>query len=724
MNSQSSSVVRAVLIDTRARTIEESAVPGKWKPNTKVAEFGGLALTGKQLCRGEFGFAHPENLTIADLRDAPGEWLAIASSRHLLSGVKHLVFADRFGFGPVFYAIIPRRGVVLSDSFIAVAVALRESGVSVHLNLSTYVAALTSRGRTAEGMSDSTTMAEQIHILEPDCVLEITGRQATIRPRVTLGGSETINDYTDAVSLGIELARESLTTAVNSLSAQKVITLSGGVDSRLALALLTLTGAHRDFKVLTFDPRRYEGKKRKVYRRDIQLANAIRADHGMEWWGPTEQCGLSLLFSERVFTHQIRDSNRNYEMFLSDFSGEYAIPQMTIRGGGGELLRVPGSAEGLANRVFRELGKGVSMSDPRVFNFFLQAHSYPRLANKHFKPLVAEHFERTFKRSRGSDLFQRLDGYYFRTRNRYHFGITRQALDKREVPLFPLANPYFLQASRLAEFHERTQGKLVKDIFQASAPQLLKYPFDSDQWTSRLTTAELKKVPDDDSWRESYDVADSGKTVQIRRDEADAQRFPFNAQRAGDLFIREGFATIVGHAPEQFQEPLQQQHEAVLRTMEQGVLNRSTILGKVASALDVVTPPPPEIASLKTLSVPGLSADETAPRTKVRLITDLRESSAALSYPDPTSSVTTVQRIHGRILVANDFSSVEPSEYEWAFYLYRDGTEISEVWYQDTPRYAFTGVEESGRYTVLTFIRRKDSPQNVIKVPSTSAISI
>ncbi|MEH0058522.1 hypothetical protein [Auritidibacter ignavus] len=724
MNSQSSSVVRAVLIDTRARTIDESAVPGKWKPYTKVAEFGGVALTTEDVCRGEFGFFQSRQLRISDLRDAAGEWVAVASSQHLVLGTKHLVFADRFGFGPVFYAILPGRGVLVSDNFIAVATALRNSGATVSLNVGTYVSALTSRGRTAEGISDSSTMAEEIQILEPDCVLEITGRQATIRPRVTLGGSETINDYDQAVNRGLELAKQSLSAVVSHSSAQKVITLSGGVDSRLALALLTLTGAHRDFEVLSFDPRKYKGVQREVFGRDIQIANAIRAGYGMDWLGPTARRDIATTFIEGVFGHQIRRSNLGYEMFLSNFSGENIVPQISVRGGGGELLRTPGSAESLSNRVLKEYGPNIPLSDPRVTQTFLHAHAYPRLVTKEFRPLVTEHYERTLERSGGADLFERLNGYYFRTRNRYHFGGMREALDRRELALLPLANPFFLQASRLVDFRERAEGKLVRDIFQASAPELLRYPFDSETWTTRIAPDNDRAVPYQDLWVETYDAADSGSLTKTVVEGGKADHPRFSAKDSGDNFIREGLATIVANAPEEYQEPMQRQHEAVLRTMSKGVLKMSIMLGKVASALDVVTPQPSGIASMKVISEPHNDSAEKVPRTKVQLITSARNIPEQLTYPEPFESQARLRKTDKGILVSNDFKIGNPEKYEFAFYLYCNRQLISRRWYKERPRHLFAGELKPGAYTALVFVRKKDNQQLITKVRSTKAITI
>src|SRR5699024_5018187 len=86
---------------------------------------------------------------------------------------------------------------------------------------------------------------------------------------------------------------------------QKSISLSGGVDSRLVLSLITSSGFVDEFRVSSVDPRTWRNQStRDVVERDIAIADAIRNSLNLEWSTVGEREFLQFDFRDSLNFHQ------------------------------------------------------------------------------------------------------------------------------------------------------------------------------------------------------------------------------------------------------------------------------------------------------------------------------------------------------------------------------------------------------------------------------------
>src|SRR5699024_10667307 len=227
-------------IDTRAMSLQYSTlnVDPEFMP---VVSVGGIVMDADR----HWSLAHSDTLprpcTVGDIADSSCEWTGLAEEREG-DHSRYFAFSDYAGFAPIFYAFIPGKAVVLSSSFTGAVQGLRSLGGRTTLNLGNYLTLITGRARTFETLIASETMANEIHILRPGEALSVEHQRVTIVHSAPLSPAATLNNYDEALTAAVEYTSRTISSVMsNNSGVVPLITLTGGVDSRLVFALLNTT---------------------------------------------------------------------------------------------------------------------------------------------------------------------------------------------------------------------------------------------------------------------------------------------------------------------------------------------------------------------------------------------------------------------------------------------------------------------------------------------------
>ena len=485
---------------TNARTIGPATKGNPLRDGSayQITRVAGIAEVSGSLR--DLRLSSPQLFPLTNLRDSYGEWIALAQP---YSEPRHsLLFADHFGYGTLFYSLVPGVGVVFSETFNGAIAGVRDCGGKLTLDELAYLAALTAEGRFFDGHFMPRTMANEISLLDRGKMLVVDDETVQITNREhLLSAEERDRGYEECLAQGLDhaalVARGTLGVAD-----ANVINLSGGIDSRLCLGILQRAGVAKEFSVRSVDPRKWRHTTtQESITRDIEVADALRRQHEMDWFADTAPTRIAVTPQTAVSAKMLYRSNF---LFSADASASLPFPQSTvlaIRGGGGDMLRVFTSNQRMHARYLR----AVQNEDPprAVSRWRGQTAARASSAIPELQRFVRTAVIESFKPfdSRGSQTA--LDDHYFHYRNRYHFGHHRTSSQNGESVLHLLSEPWIHRASTLVDSEYKEQGGVVGDMFRILGADLLDFAFESQEWTEKLNPKSAQAPTN--GWENSYD---------------------------------------------------------------------------------------------------------------------------------------------------------------------------------------------------------------------------
>src|SRR5699024_231801 len=196
-------------------------------------------------------------------------------------------------------------------------------------------------------------------------------------------------------------------------------------------------------------------------------------------------------------------------------------PVISLRGGGGELLRGTSEATNLTATY-----KRTAKSNESLEAWYAEERLRKSYLTDNAKKISADLIRNNLAKAEGTTVEEKLNHIYFTGRNRAHFGHTRLSYLQHELPIHVLSSAYLLQASRLIDFGSKKNGALVKNIFCQTREELLDLPFENPTWTNKLSNSnDVVFDENDESWTEAMDrIRDANNSARY------APRWEINAR--------------------------------------------------------------------------------------------------------------------------------------------------------------------------------------------------
>lgn len=665
----------------------------------RISRIGGLAVGDRFAFESKLSLPVSQMVKLGEFQDALGEWMAIAEAGDF-ENRSYVVFGDSSGYCPVFFAEAGDN-VIVADTFMGAVHGLKQFGVTPELDLAHYATTLFPAHPHFDNPSVRRTMSSNIRILGIDEALLIRSSGLQLVERSVLAPNSN-DSYEGLLERGSQLVRNSIKQLSGVEGLQKVLSLSGGVDSRLVLSLISASGFTEEFQLSSVDPRTWKNKNtREVIERDVAIADTIRKKLGVEW---------AIVGDREFLQFDFRDSLNFHQSYKSNFAHTFSAPpgltipsdlKITFRGGGGELLRATLTGERIAEQIRNKAWK--SVKNLGFTDWYMSR--YPML--KEERPLVREYMAETFESVRGSSLTEKLNELYRNTRNRTHFGHVRQSGSTNNYAFHPLSNQYFIQASQMLGFEERANGKIIRDLYNLNDPSLLDLPFENEDSTQTIANASARDVQiSNDAWQTSLDriKADRGSATARAGWAKDERliRAPYDKIDTSRSYTAQSMKLI-----EDFVEPnLKKTIRRInTRAFEQTLVydSRSLPLStKIASALDVFMPSLPKGSHVRLFtSVPV--HDQSTSISKVRIDFPVKIQDGWHNQPVPEfapelsidSETVTVSM---RNSADDDFTP------EFAVYLYKNNRRINKSWYKNETEVTFP-LEGAGIYHAQVFYR-------------------
>ena len=667
----------------------------------RVERLTGLLFSPEVTVDTDWAHTPPPQLNVGSIADSPGEWAAVASCED--EGAKeYLLFADFYGYCPIFYSHIPRVGLIASDTFRGVVEGLARANVSPHLDLGNYSATTPNWVGHFLGPFGHRTMAEEISLLLPSQAILINDTEIVTVERSDLGYASRSRSMTDALEAGIDLSSKVLQQQAKNESLDRQIRLSGGNDSRMVLGLLSASGLTNAFSVQSTDPRPLGGAARTVFEKDIVIADELRRRLGMAWSKDSAHYSEFHLSYREALDHHLRyRSNYHWEFSAGPRWRVPDRPVLSLIGGGGESLRGY-NVEGLTDNpdVARHHERQAS-DRSLVDNLFSRIVTVPELTAR-AREIVSE----AVAVARGETLNERMQDYYFNSTSRAHFGHARLSHALNQPVLHPLSNPFFYYAARQLPFSERAEDVFTRILLERCDPSLLRIEFEKASNTARLCTAPTFPVPTA-GWTEEYDAARRSVDPKVTPLDNFLGRDLPSPPHAVDSNHMSYLRNAFGEVQSALSDPdaagaLSKLHEKLLSHAHHKSLHRNWLAAKVASALEVFYP-----NASDAVEIPLATEQDQVTRLAPAVINFPAVSKDGWNDLNEPVINPVISTHDGRIFIDLGLSNASSDQYEFAVYLFRDEEKVFTSSYGKhslIPTDVHVGV---GVYRAIGFVRRR-----------------
>lgn len=536
----------------------------------------------------------PKDCLVSEIADSSGEWTALAS--HSESGHKeYLCFSDPSGFAPIFYSLVSGVGLVLSDTFSGAVQGVRRLGGKLSLDIENYLTLVSSQTTFFQNLISSRTMANEIGIVPFDKALYVNRDRVYAVSRRSFSAAARVTNYDTALDQGIASAVSTIECIMNeNPSSTYAITLTGGADSRMVFGLLSMTGRAKEFGLWTIDPRdRKSAYQKRVFTADVEIANELRERYGLKWVAPFTKKKLSLSYEESMAIHQSHKSNFAFTHTPTNAISYNVTPAVTLRGGGGEILRGTGGALVMSSRYEKYRAAGGSSSDISwLVKEYLKGATFTTKAKS-----VAHNFlSKVLNQYCSNSLRESVDSYYRNTRNRAHFGHIRKTASVNDRLLQVLSGPYLLRAMELISYEEKLNGKLVLDLLDRTVPELRDVPFENKNTDKQLRrrNAQGFMFHNRDGWVRGFDKRGKpSRSVGFRTTMEPGARledWQFSVAERNASFILSGTDHVLDMTPPDYRELLADQHIEIVKRLDMRSQSANILSAKIASAIDVFDP--------------------------------------------------------------------------------------------------------------------------------------
>ncbi|WP_029088939.1 hypothetical protein [Brevibacterium album] len=699
------------------------AASGSLEPRRFRAVYGrGLMWTGtgaRSLDR-----APLHDLELDEVRDTAGEWFL---AFHRAEDDSYRFLADLMGYYRLYYSTY-RLGedevTVVGDNQTSVVAELRRQGRSVAIDWPVAAAHLLSSHTLMHSSFSHRTMFEGVRSL-PAAAELVIDEAGTYEVPHDVFSAPAGAAYRDLLSAGIARAQSQIRALAHSSVPDKRHAVSGGRDSRVALAITHSAGVHSAFTAMTGDPRTASSAAaQKTLELDLETAHELRAHLGMEWSRETGVTGVPLDFHTSLDVFQSRWAGAKFTWPCSSSAIWPTALRLEVHGGSGELLR-------RAYQNVRSHPSFAALADrPETVHddaraLFSTAVPHARHMTGDLRDEAAEVFAQSMALGHGLPLSEQLNRHYAAFRNRDHFGELLQRYDRNALVLYPLAQPEFLQASRLLDDDDRARGRLAYDIIQMCSPKLNEIPFDDGPWRGLpaarppADSVPSARGPADFSTYFAGEDADrkSRGSIELIQDPG-SHVAPFdNAAAVASFAMRAGWELA-----DLTEVPIRDFETVVPTLLVQNSLNPGQTAAKIETMGVAFTGRHSPYESV-LLSLPEDAPSRRDPGRPAQALLSgtsawhhSRISPPRHRRPDPFTFSVALRRSGDQVSVAIHGGDHVP-EVEWAVYLYAGSEKKATRWYSSAKKAVFPlpDIDPGTRIRALAFARLPGHENRLIK---------
>lgn len=418
-------------------------------PNRPATAFRGIAFTDQDIIIGPEGFQDYTSrnaVTIGSLNDG-------RFTLFLNDGDLFWAKCDSSGQDILYYYSRGQDWAV-SNSFYMLAAHLKEKGARLTVD-EECVKAFFINHTLGQQLVSHRTMVQEIMVLPIDQAIKVQlapnhlGKRLTLVPCYDARNEPAIDAeaYRDGVEAFCLKWASRLHCLVEYYKGMEAFDLSGGVDSRLNLSLLTASG---------YDVGNLNLCSNAGQARDYEVAQQVAAAVGAR-------------IQNRKLPSERMSGKQTYKLWKLGNLGIYSPVYCNTRSNAETILHVHGAGGGCFRQVYRKTPKELGRMMKNKFRAGGIGNAFATLMGDAFKEM---------KHDMSSHDGMLLHYRYFRSR--FHFGRNGYR-SLSSVLVTPLSSPDLMFATRYLSDEERNRNQLALDIILLTNPKLAEIEFDSER---------------------------------------------------------------------------------------------------------------------------------------------------------------------------------------------------------------------------------------------------
>lgn len=664
----------SITIESKAQTIQNDEAQEPTIKDFKVAHVSGFAATPQFNLDSNFTESLGMTISLSELAPAIGEWTALAVSSGSAESLNQsfVVCNDEYGYSPIFYALIPGRGIIVSDSFQGVSYELMRNGIQATLNLDSYATTVLTKDSRLSNPLAWQTSASEIFLLPPHYALHVSESAISIFNRAELLDFSG-ESFGSIISSGIEYITQILSNLASNEQMARSLLLSGGVDSRVVLALVLAAGEEKSYLIRSNDPRLYKNKySYKVFEDDFFISHAIGNHFGMNWHPTRSAHNVRTSLEEGLRISQSTSSNFSNAFPATTHHPVYANPEVSLRGGGGEPIKGAGFLSLIKQVQENSIRIGATEQSP--FEQFKQWYLQNAIVDQSKSNFIDSSLDEISPLLNTESFDTMMPSYYQHSRNRTHFGHGKFSSGTNLFPFQPLSNSHFFSAASQEKITDLRANVIARRVFELTEPSLLDFPFEDSAATKQLTNGHVREIKKNADTLDAHfrQLAEQKPTFQERMFAGSSNEKVLSDKNAALISMCRSIANDIEDAFFSHRQELKSVHKSIFGALELGVLSPALTVARMMSARDTFMPSSQPGTNITyssiaqnpaTIKIRGLSSNDILPSLK----------SPGLSYKPPVVLSPRTSVKGQEILVEANPESTRPAQLEFAFYLLVNG---------------------------------------------------
>lgn len=642
------------------------------------------------------GMGEAPSISPEDLFKGTGEWTGVMMRHTGPEASEYIILGDYFGHQRIFY-FVARGYIVVSTSYDELLIQVSNLGDSPSVNWSYVLPTLTSQNVFCSGAWASATMHNGVRELFPGELLWLRHDQIALCSRQFRDSSSSTpseSQYHQLIDEGVSKAVAQLRAYSKISKAPIRVSLSGGRDSRVVLALALHAGLGDRLVISSANPDSYLGTSRDTVKNDLEISQAIAEYYGIANSVDDPYRIDAATFASFVEEFQAENSGGSYNIPRSSARSYPAELQVELHGGGGELLRTAFSAwpeTSWWKRLIKNRSTSFKSDVRALFDVVFRAH----LLTKSTRESGIRMLERTLRGGGASSLLESLNHHYQMHRNRWHFGQRIHSASRNRRIYYPLEQPEFFIAANSVPYDDRSLGLVAFDIIKRTVPTLNRFAFDNAPgWPSRVyrVRGECESVDDKIVSFPSVNRLNDARMTLKQNAESRLSGASVGEYRTSEVGVGRALLLLeIANSvyPEKFDLAYRNSLAEMLRT---GRLDPLQTVSRLHSLL---------ACYLSRAASPAIHFDFDC-RSRGAYVVSSGEGSGrpGQELSDPTLQDVVLKvsaSVEGSSVIAEvDLQpKVDFNQWQFAFYLISGKTRIGSQWYSDSPGVDFSGVLSS-----------------------------
>ena len=273
-------------------------------------------------------------------------------------------------------------------------------------------------------------------------------------------------------------------------------------------------------------------------------------------------------------------------------------------------------------------------------------------------------------------------------------------------------------------FEERSNGKIVRDLYNLNDPSLLNLPFENEESTRAIANPAAQSVQISSSaWRKPMDRLKSVRSSSTARDgwtrDERLIKAPYDKIESSRAFIAQSMKLIEDFVDPELKKTIRRINARAFEQTQTYASRTLPLSTKISSALDVFAPSQPSGDCVQLFTTaPDTDFQSTISKVQIDFPVRVQDGWHNQNLPEFTPELSIVD---DAAIVSIGLAQENQITVEFAVYLYKNNRRIDKSWYGKDTKISFE-VEGPGIYFAQVFYRSNSAHRTSLGIKTNEVL--